>query len=1383
MDLNLRDDLRHRHSRPRRWAALGITATVVTSLLGLAAPTASAGETAAETTRTAPDALVDYVNPFIGTQDEGNTYPGATVPFGMVQFSPDTGHNTGYSYTDTKIRGFSLVHLSGVGCGLGGFLPVLPTTGAVTSTDYGTYQLPFSHATEKASPGYYSVDLTASAGTVRAELGATAHTGVQRYTFPATTQANVLINPGQALSSVTSSKITIVDSTTVDTEITLRKFCQDTQPFTVHTRTTFNRPFTKAGTWVGSTVTTAGALPVSAQGTSRTGGYLQFDTTTDKVVEAQTSLSYVDPAGARANLAAETATLDQARQAAATRWEQQLSLVKVTSSDNNQLKTFYSALYRSFLAPNTGTDVDGRYKGWDAAVHQATGFTYYQNFSLWDTYRTQQQMLALLAPRESADMAYSLVLQAQQGGWAPRWGYGPVETNIMTGDPITPFLVSAWSQGLLAGHEEEAYQVLKKSADGVPPASSPFNGRAGNTTYIAGGYVPYDAGATGKPGDYDIQHGGSATLEYALADGMLSTMAKNLGHNEDAARYAARGQNYRSLWDTTTKSFRARTPDGVFVAETDPASAPGFHEGTAVQYEWLVQQDMPGLVDLLGGRAAAATRLDAFFAYDKLLVNPSDTARNVWVNGAYSYYNQDKYNPNNEPDLHAPYAYLWTGQPWKTNDVVRAALTLFTDGPTGVTGNDDLGQMSSWAVMTSLGLYPIVPGSDVWGLSTPVFTKAEITLDDTVYPSGKLTLNAPGLTASSYYTQSLALDGQPVTRAYLTGDQLTSGHSLDYTVGATPSSTWAVGNDAAPGAASPSDAVVNRISAGITPSSVSLAAGASTDVTLKVLAQVPGTVNGSITVSGPARITVGTAAPWKIVSNGLPGQQDLTLSVKVKAGTPAGAYPLTVKVGTDSGATITRQLTVVVPVDSSLKAAFNNKGIGDRGRNNANFDGGNGYLIRDLMGPAGLPAGVALKVASSGLTYVLGGATSDVADNIAAAGQTTDVSATLGTAGKISFIGAATGSNQTATVVLRYADDTTGSQSVTLTDWCSGSPAGGNVSVGKASARWYNGSIQNIGCGLFATTPITLPAGKTLKSITWPNNSSFHVFAIASDVPAPKAASVTDVTYSATEVVTGTPVTATVTVTAPAASVAGKVVVRAGDVVVGSADLQAGGQEATAEISLSDLPVGASRLKVSYSGSELVESSATGSTDLTVRFVDYAATAPFYDDVMWLAGKGITRGFDDGRFRPGTAVDRQTFAAFLYRLSNPGTTPPACTSKPYADGPVTHPLCAEITWLKAHNITKGFDDGTYLPTANIDRQAIAAFLYRLTNPGTTPPACTSKPYTDIAVTHPFCAEITWLKAQNITKGFDDGTFRGSSSTDRQTVAAFLHRLTQIGAAG
>ncbi|AEW97951.1 secreted protein [Streptantibioticus cattleyicolor NRRL 8057 = DSM 46488] len=774
-----------------------MAATTVVLLVGSAGPLPAAD---------AAGSVTDLVNPFVGTASDSNTFPGAAVPFGMAQVSPDTGYFAGYvyggprsrasghyrayDYAQKRIRGFSMVHLSGVGCGAGGDLPTLPTTGPVTSTDYADYAASFSHASERATPGYYRVRLT-SYGGITAELTATARTGRQRYSFPATRTANVLVNTGQALHKVTSSSVTVLDDRTVATTVTGRGFCADTRPYTLYAITRFSRPFTAHGTWNGRTVT-AGSRHTAGGG--RRGAYLRFDTRSDRTVTATTALSYVSAAGARRNLDREGGGgFDTVRENARREWERRLGRLRVRGGTESRRRMLYSALYHALLSPNAADDVNGDYRGWDGRVHRARGFRYYQNWSLWDTYRTQARLLELFAPGEARDMALSLLKVSQQG-WLPKWGLATVETNVMTGDPVTPYLTDAYAQGLLKGHEEEAYTALKRNADSVPSASSPYEGRGGNPRYLKDGYVPLEPHAAHKPGDYDPVQGGSATLEYALADAALAAMAHDLGHDADAERFLARGHNYRNLFDRRTGWFRARDARGAFTGPADPKDSVGFHEGTAAQYMWLVPQDLPGLVDLIGGRKRANARLDAFFGYDRLLKDPSGTARTVWVHGPFDYYHQNTYNPQNEPDLLAPYTYLATGEPWKSADVVRAALALYGDKPNGIPGNDDMGTMSAWAVLSAIGVFPVQPGTPVWGLSTPAFERIDLALDPAYYPGGQLTVTAPGVSDTNRYVRSVRVGDRSWPATWLTTDDLRRSGTVAFTVGGSHS-RWGTGDD------------------------------------------------------------------------------------------------------------------------------------------------------------------------------------------------------------------------------------------------------------------------------------------------------------------------------------------------------------------------------------------------------------------------------------------------------------------------------------------------------------------------------------------------------------------------------------------------------------
>lgn len=774
-------------------ALTAVTVTASMVVIGLSGPPAQAA---------VPADLTALVNPLIGTQKEGNTFPGAALPFGMVQVSPDTGWGTGYNYDNPKIWGFSQTHLSGVGCAAGTEVPLMPTIGAVNSSDPNTYGQALNHAQEQATAGFYQVGMPNG---VTAELTATLRTGWQRYTFPASTQANVLFNTAEVKGNngnATTSTVSIVNSDTVEGSVTVSGFCSPSPAHTVYFSAKFSRPFASFGTWSGGTFTGGSR---TSTGTGATGGWVRFDTSSDRVVTAKVGLSYTGIAGARGNLAAETSAagfnFDTVRQAARDTWNAKLHKAEVDGGTTDRQVAFYTSLYHSLLHPNLAGDVDGSYRGFDNVVRTASGYTPYQTFSLWDTYRAQNQLVALLEPQVARDQALSLLAIDRELGWLPRWSLYNTETNTMTGDPVTPFLVDLWARGLLNGYEEQFYTALRKNATGTPPTALGINGRNGNPYYTSIGYVP--TGASCSPThafDNDCQYPASATLEYAAADSALAIMARALGHVADADMFNARGQNYRNIFDPAIGFFRPRNASGAWLTPYAPTDGGHkFHEAGAYQYQWLVPQDPAGLVGLLGGTSAANTRLDQFFAYSDLLTDPSGTARTKWVNGAYDYYSFTTYNPNNEPDLLAPYTYLWTGQPYKTSTVLRAAYSLFTNGPNGVTGNDDLGTMSAWYVFSSLGLYPLMNGANFYGVTTPQFPQAKVTIG--AYGSqqgGTLTINAPGVSDTNRYIASSTLNGTGFSKTWLSQADIAKGATLGYTVTSTPG-TWGTGaNDAPP---------------------------------------------------------------------------------------------------------------------------------------------------------------------------------------------------------------------------------------------------------------------------------------------------------------------------------------------------------------------------------------------------------------------------------------------------------------------------------------------------------------------------------------------------------------------------------------------------------
>ncbi|UXI70675.1 GH92 family glycosyl hydrolase [Tahibacter amnicola] len=771
---------------------------------------------------------VTQVNTFIGTKDDGNTFPGAAAPFGMIQVSPIGEHYAGWRYDEAKIRGFGHFFLSGAGCWeQGGQIAILPVTGEIgpgqafdttvaASFDYRRYAATATHEGEVGQAGYYRTRLTDYGG-IDVEATALTRAAAERYTFGSAKTGHVLVNLGQANERhrVMRSVANIVGDRVVEGEVETLSFCGGTR-YTTWFRLVFDRPFRAFGTWNASGGHADTRQSTAAEGPN--GAWLSFDTQDAKSVTVTSAVSHVDADGARRNLAADAQksglplTFEAMKAKAQKTWRTELDSVRISGAAADDRVVFTTALYHTFLQPLTGSDSDGRYRGWDNQIHRAKpGTTYYEFFSLWDTYRSQNQWLAMLRPHRARDIADSILAIHQQGGWLPRWGYANYETNVMTGDPVTPFLVDLWRFGALAGREAAFYKALVQNADGIPPVDSRSQGRIGNETYLSQGFVYYDKQAKPKSMDIDLHHGGSATLEYALADCSLAQFAAAMQQPGDARRYAERGRSWRTVWDASVddaeRGFvgfpRPRTRDGSWYTPADgpyrPSSDHGFHEGTAWQYQWLVQQDVPGLVQAMGGLEKARRRLDVFFAYDNLVADPARAARKDWVVGPYAYYNQFRYNPNNEPDLHSPWMYTLLGQPWKTSAVVRAAQTLFTHAPNGVTGNDDLGTMSAWYLFSAIGLYPAVPGTGQFLLHAPRFERIEMDLG-----KGRvLRIEAPGADARRMqYVRSVSVDGATHSPVWLDWEGLRKGGTIRFGLTDSPDAAlW--GREASAAPASP----------------------------------------------------------------------------------------------------------------------------------------------------------------------------------------------------------------------------------------------------------------------------------------------------------------------------------------------------------------------------------------------------------------------------------------------------------------------------------------------------------------------------------------------------------------------------------------------------
>ncbi|PNS08727.1 GH92 family glycosyl hydrolase [Solilutibacter silvestris] len=775
--------------------------------------------------------LAASVNTLIGTQDEGNTFPGAAAPFGMIQASPIGSHYAGWRYGDDKILGIGHSFISGAGCWeQGGQVSVLPVTGTIApggafdtkdakSFDQKHYGARYTIDAGGHQAGYFKARLTDYGG-IDIETTALPRASSERYTWaPGADTGHVLVNVAQANAKhrVIGSQVRVVGDRAVEGKITTLSFCGGHQ-YSTWFRIEFDRPFTAFGVW-GQAGGTAGArFSMESEYEPFNGAWVSFGLKDGRSVTATTAISHVDIEGARNNLRAEglrdgkPITFDAMRMQAQQTWDKELSSIRIDGASTDDRSVFYTALYHAFLQPMTGSDADGRYRGYDDRIHRADGWTYYEYFSLWDTYRAQNQLLALLRPQRARDIGRTLLAIDAQNGWLPRWGYANFDTNTMTGDPVTPFLVDLWRYGALKGMEGAAWTALRKNAWEVPPLTSRSEGRAGNANYIAHGFILFDRTFPAKGMDVDPQNAGSATMEYALSDCALAQMAQSLGHPDDANTLRTRAGNWRNLWDATLTE-----PESSFVGfphpkmeggdwfippngHYSPRSHYGFHEGTSWQYQWLVPQDVAALAQAMGGREQMGKRLDAFFAWDEIGGDPQ-AARKAWVNGAYAYYGQYRFNPNNEPTMHVPSLYSLIGQPWKTDGVLRAAQTLFTNAPNGVTGNDDLGTMSAWYLFTTLGFSPLMQGTGEVLLHAPRYPRITIDLGD-----GR-TLRVEAPTAKPGAQESVAavkFDGKPVSNVWMNVDALRKGGTLQFALTPTPDRNgWGTHPQDAPPSACP----------------------------------------------------------------------------------------------------------------------------------------------------------------------------------------------------------------------------------------------------------------------------------------------------------------------------------------------------------------------------------------------------------------------------------------------------------------------------------------------------------------------------------------------------------------------------------------------------
>ncbi|MFC8452454.1 lectin [Kitasatospora sp. NPDC057223] len=707
-------------------------------LLGLAAPTAAA----------APAVVSDpasLVNPLLGTSNGGNTFPGADTPFGMVSWSPDTSSRPpggDYAYSDNVVSGFSLNHISGPGCGAMGDIPVLPTLGSV---DGGATQT-FSHSNESASAGSYSVTL---GNGVKTELTATARSGMARFTFPASTQANLLfkLNADKA----TNLHFNRISSTEISGSVDAGLFCASAPSYTAYFDMVFDQPMTGSGTFNG-------------------GDSVTFNTTGNQVVQAKVGLSYVSIAGATANRAAENSGWDfnGTRTAAHNAWNSVLGRIAVTGGTSDQQKVFYTSLYHSLLHPNLLSDSDGRYWGFDRQVHTVSGGqkAQYGTYSGWDIYRTQAQLEALVAPQQASDSAQSLVNDYAQAGFFPKWSLNSAETQVMNGDPGPAIVADYYAFGA------RDFDTAAAKADMVKQGTTSNPIRMGLDLQTKYGYLPSDGS---YPRDF---YGSAATLlEYSAQDFATSAFAKSLGDTTTSSQFANRAQDWKNIFNPGSGFIQPKLANGSWKGGFNPSSSDQFVEGTSWQYTGAVPHNIRGLADAMGGNSKYVAYLDSVL---------SDFHGS---GGSHA-------DLGNEPSIELPWEYDYVGQPWKTQKLVRQVqdqLWPNSAADWGV-GNDDLGTMSAWYVWSAMGFYPETPGTADLALGSPLFTSVDVTLGG----GGHIVVNAPAAADNAPYVQSATLNGATWNNAYLPASFATGGGTLNLALGTSANTGWATAASAAP---------------------------------------------------------------------------------------------------------------------------------------------------------------------------------------------------------------------------------------------------------------------------------------------------------------------------------------------------------------------------------------------------------------------------------------------------------------------------------------------------------------------------------------------------------------------------------------------------------
>ena len=712
-----------------------------------------------EVGKTSDEQLTQFVNPFIGTDGPGNTYPGATTPYGMVQLSPDIGVGgwdriAGYFYQDSIITGFSHMHLTGTGAGDLYDILVMPTNSKFSERIPENNHKPFSkfdHEQEEASPGYYSVQLLDY--DIKAELTATPRTGIQRFTFPEDSLSQIHVDLGYALNwdKATDTHLKVVNDSVIEGYRKSTGWAKDQRVY-------FVMKFSKA--FEDFEILENGAK-ISAKEiiAENTKIILNYETTSEEQIVVNTGVSSANIEGAYASLEKEASdfNFDNYRQEANDVWEKELQKIKIETSNSDQKSIFYTMMYQSMLAPTLLSDPNGNYKGANDSIENADGFNRYDTFSLWDTFRAAHPLYTIIQQERVPDFIKSMLAHYQETGLLPVWSMQGNETNMMLGYHSVPVIVDAYFKGF-DFDAELAYQACKASA---------MTSTRKIDVFAEKGYVPGEE----KEGDWSV----SKTLEYAYDDWCIAMFAKDLGKEDDYQYFLERSGYWKNTYDSKTSFFRAKDENGEFIAGFNSKEySDYFSESTAWQYYWFVPQDIPGLIKTTGGEERFTQKLDSMFSF-----NPAaDDKLPIFSTGMIG-----QYAHGNEPSHHVAYLYDYLGKPSETQKLVRQILTeQYKNEPNGHCGNEDCGQMSSWYIFSSMGFYPVNAAQGTYMLGAPLFESAEINL-----PGGKkFSIKTSNFAEENQFVAKVILNGKELDRAYITHKEIVDGGELLFEMSSEP---------------------------------------------------------------------------------------------------------------------------------------------------------------------------------------------------------------------------------------------------------------------------------------------------------------------------------------------------------------------------------------------------------------------------------------------------------------------------------------------------------------------------------------------------------------------------------------------------------------------